>query len=255
MFRLSTITKDHGTRRVLGLDSLTLGAEGLTVILGHNGSGKSTLLGLLARTDTATTGQITLNDQPLAAIPQRKLAQAVAYLPQRLPPVPGLTLRELVRLGRYPWRGALGRWQPQDHAAVNAAMQATGAESRAEALVETMSGGERQRGYIAMLLAQDAPILLLDEPTSALDPGHAHEVLRLLRKLVDDTGRRVIVVLHDVNLATRFADRVVALREGRIAFDGPPAALLRAEILSMLYAVPMQVVAGPQGHLPLAVVS
>lgn len=255
MFRLEGITRQHGPRRVLALDRLVLGEAGLTVILGHNGSGKSTLLGLLARTDTPTTGQISLHDAPLAAMGQRKLAQAVAYLPQRLPPVPGLTLRELVRLGRYPWRGALGRWQAADHAAVEAALQATGSEARAEALVETMSGGERQRGYIAMLLAQDAPILLLDEPTSALDPGHAHEVLRLLRKLVDDTGRRVIVVLHDVNLSARFADRVVALRDGRIVFDGTPAALLDPAILSMLYAVPMQVVPGLAGQLPLAVVS
>ncbi|MES2432355.1 MAG: ABC transporter ATP-binding protein [Pseudomonadota bacterium] len=255
MFKLDGITRLHGARQVLGLDSLTLGTEGLTVILGHNGSGKSTLLGLLARTDTATTGQIFLNDQVLAKIGQRRLAQQVAYLPQRLPPVPGLTLRELVRLGRYPWRGALGRWQAQDHAAVEAALIATGGMERAEALVETMSGGERQRGYIAMLLAQDAPILLLDEPTSALDPGHAYEVMRLLRRLVDDAGRRVIVVLHDVNLAARFADRVVALRDGRIAFDGAPAKLLTPAILSMLYAVPMQVVPGPAGALPLAVVS
>lgn len=254
MFRLSNISRQHGARQVLALDNLTLGAEGLTVILGHNGSGKSTLLGLLARTDTATTGRISLNDQPLAAYGQRVLAQQIAYLPQHLPPVPGLTLRELVRLGRYPWRGALGRWQPQDHAGVEAAMIATGGLERAEALVETMSGGERQRGYIAMLLAQDAPILLLDEPTSALDPGHAYDVMRLLRRLVDQTGRRVIVVLHDVNLATRFSDRVVALRDGKISFDGTPQALLTPEILSMLYAVPMQVVPGLAGQLPLAVV-
>lgn len=255
MFRLEGISRLHGAREVLALDKLVLGGDGLTVVLGHNGSGKSTLLGLLARTDTATAGQISLNGTPLAAISQRKLAQQIAYLPQRLPAVPGLTLRELVRLGRYPWRGALGRWQVQDHAAVEAALRATEGVERAEALVETMSGGERQRGYIAMLLAQDAPILLLDEPTSALDPGHAYEVMRLLRRLVDDTGRQVIVVLHDVNLAARFADRVVALREGRIAFDGTPAGLLTPATLSMLYAVPMQVVPGLAGQLPLAIVA
>ncbi|WP_426034984.1 ABC transporter ATP-binding protein [Cypionkella sp. TWP1-2-1b2] len=255
MFRLEGIRRLHGAREVLALDKLMLGGEGLTVVLGHNGSGKSTLLGLLARTDTATTGHIFLNDTPLADIGQRKLAQQIAYLPQRLPPVPGLTLGELVRLGRYPWRGALRRWQVQDHTAVEAALIATGGMQHAEALVETMSGGERQRGYIAMLLAQDAPILLLDEPTSALDPGHAYEVMRLLRGLVDATGRRVIVVLHDVNLAARFADRMVALREGRIAFDGAPQALLTPAILSMLYAVPMQVAPGLAGQLPLAVVA
>ncbi|MDZ4309058.1 MAG: ABC transporter ATP-binding protein [Cypionkella sp.] len=255
MFRLEGISRLHGARQVLALDRLELGAEGLTVVLGHNGSGKSTLLGLLARTDLPTAGQVSLNGVALASIGQRRLAQQIAYLPQRLPPVPGLTLRELVRLGRYPWRGALGRWQVQDHTAVEAALRATEGLERAEALVETMSGGERQRGYIAMLLAQDAPILLLDEPTSALDPGHAYEVMRLLRKLVDDTGRQVIVVLHDINLAARFADRVVALREGRIAFDGAPQGLLKPEVLSMLYAVPMQVVPGLAGQLPLAVVS
>ncbi len=255
MYDLHAVTRSHGARTVLALDRLTLGQAGLTAILGHNGSGKSTLMGLLARTDTATSGKITLEGQPLPAIPQRSLAQRVAYLPQRLPPVPGLTLRELVRLGRYPWRGALGRWQAQDHAAVDAALDATGGQPRADTLVEDMSGGERQRGYIAMLLAQDAPLLLLDEPTSALDPGHAHEVLRLLRHLVDSAGRRVIVVLHDVNLAARFADRIIALRDGTVRLDGPPQALLQADVLSMLYAVPMQVVPGPPGHLPLAVVA
>lgn len=255
MYRLDGITREHGNWTVLALGRLDLGADGLTVLLGHNGSGKSTLMGLLARTDLPSTGQITLDDRPLPTLPQRQLAQRVAYLPQRLPPVPGLTLRELVRLGRYPWRGALGRWQPQDHAAVEAALKATGGLPYADHLVETMSGGERQRGYIAMLLAQDAPLLLLDEPTSALDPGHAHEVMRLLRDLVDHSTRRVIVVLHDVNLATRFADRIIALRDGRIGFDGTARALLTPEILSQLYATPMQVVPGPAGHLPLAVVA
>ena len=255
MYELRAITRRHGARTVLSLDRIDLGQAGLTVILGHNGSGKSTLMGLLARTDRPDSGEIILEGQPLAALPQRKLAQRIAYLPQRLPPVPGLTMRELVRLGRYPWRGALGRWQQADHTAVAAALAATDGAARADCLVEDMSGGERQRGYIAMLLAQDSPLLLLDEPTSALDPGHAHEVMRLLRELVDRAGRRVIVVLHDVNLAARFADRIVALRAGEIAFDGPPDALLQPEILSHLYSVPMQIVPRLTGGLPLAVVA
>ncbi|PZR00110.1 MAG: ABC transporter [Cereibacter sphaeroides] len=255
MYEVGQLTRRHGERAVLSLDGLKLGAEGLTTILGHNGSGKSTLMGLLARVDTGGEGRILLDGHLLSDLPQRELAQKVAFLPQRLPPVPGLTLRELVRLGRYPWRGALGRWRDEDHAAVEAALAETGGLDRADRLVEEMSGGERQRGFVAMLLAQQAPLLLLDEPTSALDPGHAYEVMALLRRLADTAGRRVILVLHDVNLATRFSDRILALREGRLAFDGPPAALLSPEVLTRLYAVPMEVVPGPPGRPALAVVA
>lgn len=254
MFALEQVTRRHDGRDVLKIDRLALGAEGVTAILGHNGSGKSTMLGLLARQDRPDEGRITLEGAPLPALRQKTLARRVAFLPQRLPPVQGLTVRELVRLGRFPWRGALAAWRAEDHAAVDRAMAETGVAALADRLVEETSGGERQRGWIAMLLAQDAPVLLLDEPTAALDIAHAFEVMSLLRRLSREAERRIIVVLHDVNLATRFADRIVALKSGAVAFDGGPDALLSASVLRSLYGIDMTLLPR-EGALPHAVVA
>lgn len=253
MFELRDISKRHGGREVLGIDRLDLGGEGVTAILGQNGSGKSTLLSLLSRQSRADGGEIALGGEPLSRPGQRAFARQVAYLPQRLPPVPGLTVRELAGLGRFAWRGAFGRWGKDDRAAIEAGLAETGVSSHADALADDLSGGERQRAWIAMLLAQDAPVLLLDEPTAALDLAHAYEVMSLLRRTSRDGGRRVIVVLHDVNLAARFADRIVALRGGRVAFDGRPDAFLAPGTLRALYDIDMALVEGPSG--PVAVVA
>lgn len=254
MFDLVGIAVSLGARRVLDLPQLSLGGEALTAILGHNGSGKSTLLSCLARQLRPDTGAIALQGRPLGSYRQRDLARVVAYLPQRLPPVAGLTVRELVRLGRYPWRGALGRWRVEGYAAVDGALAETGADALADQLADETSGGERQRAWIAMLLAQDAPILLLDEPTSALDLAHAEEVMSLLRRL-SRQGRRVIVVLHDINLAARHADRIVALGAGRIDFDGPPSAFLDRAVLGRITGLEMDLLARPAPHPPHAVIA
>lgn len=254
MYALTGIGRVRAGREVLALGSLALGQGGVTALLGHNGSGKSTLMNLLARADRPDRGQITLDGRPLGSFSQKALARRVAYLPQRPPAVPGLTVAELVALGRYPWRGPLAPLRAPDRARIEAAMAATDCAHLAPALAEHLSGGERQRAFIAMALAQEAPLLLLDEPTSALDLAHAHEVMALLRRLADQGGRAVVVVLHDVNLATRFADRIVALKGGQLAFDGPPADLLQPARLSALYDIPMQVLP-VAGRLPEAVVA
>ncbi len=254
MFELDGIAVDHDGRRVLDVPALALGDRGLTAIFGHNGSGKSTLLSCLARQRRTGRGTIALDGRDLAAWRQRDLARAVAYLPQSLPPVAGLTVRELVRLGRFPWRGALGRWRAGDHAAVDRALSETGAADLADQLADDTSGGERQRAWIAMLLAQDAPILLLDEPTSALDLRHAEEVMALLGRL-SRQGRRVVAVLHDLNLAARHADRIVALDGGRIAFDGEARALLHPDVLSRVTGVQMDLLPRTAPHPPHAVIA
>ncbi len=254
MFAISDLSVDHDGRRVLDLPDLTLGGAPLTAILGHNGSGKSTLLACLARQRRPDRGRVALDGHPLDAYRQRDLARAVAYLPQRLPPVAGLTVRELVRLGRFPWRGALGRWRAADHDAVARGLAETGADRLADQLADDTSGGERQRAWIAMLLAQDAPVLLLDEPTSALDLRHAEEVMSLLRRL-SRAGRRVVVVLHDINLAARHADRIVALEGGRVAFDGGPGAFLDRAVLRRLTGVEMDLLSRPAPHPAHAVIA
>lgn len=254
MFELSGIAVSHDGRRVLDVPDMTIGKEGLTAILGHNGSGKSTLLACLARQRRPDTGRIRFDGQALASFRQRDLARRIAYLPQRLPPVAGLTVRELVRLGRYPWRGALGRWREEDHVAVETAMTETEADALADQLADDTSGGERQRAWIAMLLAQTAPVLLLDEPTSALDLRHANEVMALLRRL-SRSGRQIVVVLHDINLAARYADRIVSLQTGRIAFDGDGVAFLDAQVLTRLMGTEMTLLHRSVPHPPHAVIA
>lgn len=254
MFRLENIERRYDGRPVLRVGQLELGGEGLTAILGHNGSGKSTLLSLLARQDQPDAGRVLLDGKDLNRTTQKALARRVAYLPQRLPPVAGLTVRELVGLGRFPWRGALRPWRATDHDIVDKAMQETDCAAFADQLADTASGGERQRAWVAMLLAQESPCLLLDEPTAALDLAHAHEIMSLLQRISRTRSRSIIVILHDINLATRFADRIIALHGGELRFDGAPEALLSPDILRNLYGVEMALFPRPGGAVPLAAI-
>ena len=165
---------------------------------------------------------------------------------------PELLVRELVALGRYPWHGALGRFGPRDHQAVAAAMQECGVAPFADRLVDTLSGGERQRVWLAMMVAQQAGTLLLDEPISALDIAHQVEVLALIRRMCHEQTRSAVIVLHDVNMAARFCDHIVALKRGRLAMQGSPAELIRPDALHAIYGLPMQVLMKDDGT-PVAV--
>lgn len=255
MLTLRDIRVERQGRSVLQLPALQLDGRAFTVILGHNGSGKSTLMNLLARQLQPDQGQLQLNGQPLNRLSARQFARAVAYLPQRLPEVAGLTVAELVGLGRYPWQGAFGRWSAADSAIVAEAMRAADVTQHAGHEAELLSGGERQRAWIAMLLAQQSPLLLLDEPTSALDLAHQYQLMGLLRQLNRDSGRGVVVVLHDINLAARHADRIVALQQGRLYFDGSPLELLHSPRLSGLYGVDIQLLPQAGQPCPVAVVA
>lgn len=255
MLTLNNIEVRRGDRLTLAVDSLQIESNQFTVILGHNGSGKSTLMNLVARLLEPTLGHITLDGQRLTSFGQRDFARRVAFLPQRLPDVAGLTVKELVKLGRFPWRGLLGRWQPEDQASVEDALHMTDVAQYADHLADSLSGGERQRAWIAMLLAQSSPLILLDEPTSALDLGHQYELMGLLRQLNQATGRGIVAILHDINLTTRFADRIVALKQGRIAFDGTPQELLHGPLLSELYDIDIELVEQPGSGRQIAMVA
>lgn len=241
MFELKDIKVKRDGRMILDISAMTLDTNAFTVILGHNGSGKSTLLNLLARQWQTDDGMITLDNKALSHFSQRELAKNIAYLPQLLPEVAGLTVKELVRLGRFPWRGTLGRWCNEDTEIINEAMLKTDVMQYQDVLADQLSGGERQRAWIAMLLAQMSPVLLLDEPTSALDLSHQYDLMQLFKKLNQETGKGVVVVLHDINLALRFADKVVALRKGKVFMEGQIDQLLDQQKLSELYDIPVQI--------------
>lgn len=253
LYRLDGVSFRADGRVLLQPLDLALGAGRMIALIGHNGSGKSTLLKLLARQQQPSAGSVQLHGTDLAAWPARDFARQVAYLPQNPPLETGMTARELVALGRYPWRGPLGRLRADDQARIDAALRVTDTLRFADALVDHLSGGERQRVWLAMLVAQGASCLLLDEPTSALDIAHQIEVLRLLRELTDTQRLTVVIVLHDINLAARFCDELVALHSGRLLTSGTPAELMRCDVLESIYGIPMDIVMHPHSGSRLGV--
>ncbi len=238
------------------LEPVTLAFEAGAVVglIGPNGSGKSTLMKLLAGLLPPSSGELRLDGRALALWPRRAFARRVAYLAQELPATDDLTVADLVRFGRYPWRGLLGRMTDRDQERIGDAMAQTHTLALSDRVVETLSGGERQRAWLAMMLAQESRYLLLDEPLAALDVAHQVEVMDLIRQLGRDLKLGVVVVLHDINMASRYCDRIVALRGGRLLLQGGPERLLRQEALRAIYGVSMQVLAHPTRQHAIAVV-
>jgi iron-chelate-transporting ATPase len=232
--------------RVL-LQPLTLAfpARKVVGLIGHNGSGKSTLIKLLARQQPVSSGAIRFQGKALTEWGDRLFARKVAYLPQQTPAATGMLVKELAALGRYPWHGALGRFGRVDHDKVDEAMVLTDVASFADRLVDTLSGGERQRVWLAMLVAQDAECLLLDEPISALDVAHQIEILSLVHRLSEEKGLGVVVVLHDINMAARFCDEIIALHSGRLIARGTPSDIMTQECLQAIYGIPMGIMPHP----------
>ena len=255
LFRLDGVGFAVPGRELLKPLSMTLPARRVLALIGHNGSGKSTLMKLLARQLLPSSGAIRFEGKALADWSHRAFARKVAYLPQQPPAAPGMLVKELVALGRYPWHGALGRFSAVDRAKVAEAMALTGTEPLAERLLDTLSGGERQRAWIAMLIAQDAECLLLDEPTSALDIAHQIEILTLVRRLARERGLGVVVVLHDVNMASRFCDEIVALHSGAMIAHGGSAEIMTSASLARIYGIAMTVLPHPESGIPVGIVA
>lgn len=244
-----------GGREILSPLDLALAAGKVHGLIGPNGSGKSTLMKLLARQQAPSAGEVRFEGQPLSAWGGRAFARKVAYMPQFTPAAEGMTVRELVALGRYPWHGALGRFGAEDAAAVEAALRRTGLMPFAHRLVDSLSGGERQRAWLALMLAQGTRCLLLDEPTSALDIAHQIEVLAIVRELTrSGADMSVVVVLHDINLAARTCDTLVALKSGRLVANGPSRDIMAPDTLHEIYGLPIGVMPHPVTGEPLGYV-
>ncbi|MFC7927508.1 ABC transporter ATP-binding protein [Microbacterium laevaniformans] len=241
-----------GRRVIDGLD-LEIGPGRVTMIIGANASGKSTLLGTLARLHAPLAGRVEIDGADVRGIPRRSLAQTVGLLPQHPTAPDGVTVAELVGRGRHPHRGLLQRWSAQDTARVDEAMAWTGITELAERPVGDLSGGQRQRVWIAMALAQDPRILLLDEPTTFLDLSHQLEVLDLLRELNRERGTTVVAVLHDLNLAARYADDLVVMHAGAIIAHGAPAEVMTAETIRRAFGLSALVIPDPLTATPIVI--
>ena len=241
-----------GRRVIEGLD-LEIAPGRITMIIGANACGKSTLLSVLARVNSPLAGRVELDGADVATIPRRGFAQTVGLLPQHPSAPDGLTVTELVARGRHPHRGVFQRWNAADTERVEEAMRRTGVAELADRPVGDLSGGQRQRVWIAMALAQNPRILLLDEPTTFLDLSHQIEVLDLLRDLNRTDGTTIVVVLHELNLAARYADDLVVMSHGRIVAKGTAAEVITAEVISEAFSLEALVIPDPLTQTPLVV--
>jgi iron complex transport system ATP-binding protein len=237
-------------RDVLSGIDLTVDAGESVALVGLNGCGKSTLLRLCAGLLRPGEGRVLLDGEDLSRLSRRAAARRVAILHQAAPPVPGMTVRRLVQQGRYAARGPLGMLRDGDDAVCARAMADVGVDAWADRPVDDLSGGERQRVRLAMALAQDTRVLLLDEPTTYLDLRHQLEVMRTVVRLREERGLTVVMVLHDLGHAARFADRIVALRQGRVAADGRPEDVVTPRLLADVLGVAGRVGRDPEGGWP-----
>lgn len=250
--KISGLHAGYARHAVLAGIDLHIPRGELVVLVGPNGCGKSTLLKTLARLHRPNRGQICIDGEDVWSLRPRAAARRIALLGQSPQAPEGITVAGLVRFGRHPHQGLFRQWSSADEAAVGEALAATGMTGLAERALDTLSGGQRQRAWLALTLAQQAPTLLLDEPTSMLDLGHQVEVLSLVRATARKQ-RTVIMVLHDLNLAARYADRLIALRHGHIVADGTPGAVVTPDLVHRLYDVEADVIEAPRDRAPLVV--
>ncbi|MDR2378088.1 MAG: ABC transporter ATP-binding protein [Bifidobacteriaceae bacterium] len=242
-----------GYRDLLVIDALELVIPPgrLTAIVGANACGKSTLLRAMSRLLAPRSGEVVLDGKQVHRIPTKELARTLGLLPQTPIAPDGITVADLVGRGRSPHRRPLSRWSRADDQAVAAALEATDTLDLADRAVDELSGGQRQRVWIAMALAQETDLLLLDEPTTFLDVAHQLEVLDLLAELNRDRGTTIIMVLHDLNLAARYADHLVAIAGGRVHSAGPAEAVLTPATIRAVFGVDSQVIVDPTSGRPL----
>ncbi|MFF6861333.1 ABC transporter ATP-binding protein [Streptomyces ardesiacus] len=246
------VSVGYGTRSVIdGLD-VAIPPGVITTIIGPNGCGKSTLLRTLSRLLRPTGGTVVLDGEDIAALRTRDVARKLGLLPQAPVAPEGLTVSDLVARGRHPHQSWLRQWSSDDADVVRRALAMTGVADLADRPVDSLSGGQRQRVWISMTLAQGTDLLLLDEPTTYLDLAHAVDVLDLVDDL-HESGRTVVMVLHDLNLATRYSDNLVVMREGAVLAQGHPRDVITADLLHEAFGLRAKVIDDPVGDRPLIV--
>ena len=250
--RARGLTAGYGDTEILhGIDT-DIPAGRITALIGPNGCGKSTLLSCFS-TLLPYRGGVLLDDRDLRSVPRRERARLLALLPQQPTAPDGLTVAQLVARGRHPHQTWWSQWSTRDEAEVGRALETTGVPDLADRTLDQLSGGQRQRVWIAMTLAQDTPTLLLDEPTTYLDLAHSIDVLSLVRRLRDEEGKTIVMVLHDLNLAVRYADHLLVMGEGRIAATGTPDEVMDADLLRDVFGLDARVVPDPVTGGPMIV--
>ncbi|WP_273688952.1 ABC transporter ATP-binding protein [Ketogulonicigenium vulgare] len=247
-----SITLRYDTREISTNLTVAIPDGAFTVIVGPNACGKSTLLRALSRLLPPAAGQIVLDGQSISAIPSIEVARRLGLLPQTATAPEGITVAELIGRGRFPHQGFLRQWSAADAAAVARTMAQTGTADLADRRVEALSGGQRQRVWIAMVLAQETPILLLDEPTTFLDIAHQVDLMELLADL-NHAGRTVLAVLHDLNQACRYATHLIAMRDGRILAEGAPDQIVDAALVKRVFDLESIVLPDPVTQTPMIV--
>jgi iron complex transport system ATP-binding protein len=250
MLTSTDLTLGYDSANILDHLDISVARGEILALVGPNGCGKSTLLRGLARLLKPNGGTVCLDGKEIHQIPTKELARKIGVLPQNSTAPEGLTVHELVAQGRFPHQGWLQQWSEVDERATQEALRITNMLPLADRQIDTLSGGQRQRAWIAMALAQDTDILLLDEPTTFLDIAYQLDVLDLARRLNREKGMTIVLVLHDLNQAARYADRMIVLGSGRVVADGTPQEVLTAEMLAAVFGVVVNIVIDPASGTP-----
>lgn len=251
--RIEQLTLGYDAEPVIHSLDLEIPPGVVTAIVGPNACGKSTLLRSLSRLLAPRTGHVLLDGRAVHSIPAKQLARRLGLLPQSPIAPEGISVGDLVGRGRNPHQRAFARWNAEDDRAVARALEATDTVELVDRAVDELSGGQRQRVWIAMALAQQTEVLLLDEPTTFLDVSHQIEVLDLLTDLNRAQGTTIVMVLHDLNLAARYADHLIALRDGRLHACGEPGQVLTPELVQAVFGLPSTVMTDPVSGKPLMI--
>ncbi|WP_163526854.1 ABC transporter ATP-binding protein [Halobacillus ihumii] len=249
----NNLTLGYGDQTIIDSLDIQIPKGKVTVLIGGNGCGKSTLLRSLARLLKPKSGQVVLDSADISKMRTKEVAKKMAILPQSPTTPEGLSVYQLVKQGRYPYQSWSKRWSQEDEDAVNKALTDTNLTELKERSVDSLSGGQRQRAWIAMTLAQDTDLLLLDEPTTYLDMTHQIDILDLLFDLNQDNGRTVVMVLHDINLACRYADHIVAVKDKTVYAQGKPEEVINCELMQHVFEMTCDVREDPIFGTPMCI--
>lgn len=254
MFEMKRVNVYRGTQHILHDIDLKILPGRFTALIGPNGSGKSTLLGSMANSVAIYSGHVELGSKQLVSYSRRELARQMAFLPQHVHTPVGMSVRELLAQGRFPWRSWLGGWSSEDEDAVSRAVALCGIEQLIDRPLQSLSGGQLQRAWIAMTLVQDTPVILLDEPTTFLDVANQLSLLDLL-SVLRDAGRTVVAILHDLNQAARYADQLVMLKDGRVVAEGATQQVFNVPNIDNVFSVRSRMLDDPETGIAMCIAS